>query len=49
MTCLGASDDTSIFAWTGGPLKIKGQTDRITHEDIRPNKQHMKSPIVTPG
>jgi hypothetical protein len=49
MTCSGASDDISIFAWTRGPLKIKDQTCRTTHKDVEPNKQHMKSSIVTLG
>jgi hypothetical protein len=48
MTCLGASDDTSIFAQTRGPLKIKDQTGTTTHKDVGPNKQQMKSPIITP-
>jgi hypothetical protein len=47
MRCSGASDDTSIFARTRNPLKIKDQIDRITHKDVGPNKQHMKSTIVT--
>jgi hypothetical protein len=42
------TDDTSIFACTGGPLKIKDQVDRTVHEDVGFNKQHIKSPIVTP-
>jgi hypothetical protein len=49
MMCSGDIDDTSIFAWTRGPLKIKDQAGRTAHEDIGPNKQHMKSLIVTPG
>jgi hypothetical protein len=31
-------DDTSKFACTGDPLKIKDKTARITHEDVRANK-----------
>jgi hypothetical protein len=42
-------DDTSIFTWTGHPLKIKDQMDRIVHKDIEPNNQHMNSWIVTLG
>jgi hypothetical protein len=42
------SDDTSNFAYTGGPLKIKYQAGRTTHEDIGLFKQHMKSLVVTP-
>jgi hypothetical protein len=38
MTCLGASYDTSNFACTGGPLKIKDQAGRITHKDIGSDK-----------
>jgi hypothetical protein len=49
MTCSGASDNTSIFTWTRGPLKINDQTGRTSHKDVGPNKQHMKSLIVTPG
>jgi hypothetical protein len=48
MTCSGASDDTSNFVYIRGTLKIKEQVGRTTHEDIEPNKQHMKSLIVTP-
>jgi hypothetical protein len=40
-------DDTSIFAGTRGLLKIKYQIDRTNYKDVRPNKQHMKSPIIT--
>jgi hypothetical protein len=32
--CSGASDSTSIFARTRGPLKIKDQTGRMTHKDV---------------
>jgi hypothetical protein len=42
-------DDTTNFTKTGGPLKIKDQAVKITHEDVRPNKQYMKCPIVTSG
>jgi hypothetical protein len=42
-----ASDNTSFFTRTRGPLKIKDQIGRITHKDVGPNKQHMNSPIVT--
>jgi hypothetical protein len=38
MTCSGASDDTSIFAQTRGPLKIKDQTDITTNKDVGPSK-----------
>jgi hypothetical protein len=31
-----------------GPLKTKDQSSRTTHEDVGSNKQHKKSPIVTP-
>jgi hypothetical protein len=41
-------DDTSIFVQIRGPLKIKDQAGRTSHKDVRPNKQHVKSPIVTP-
>jgi hypothetical protein len=30
-----------------GPLEIKDKTAETTHEDVKLNKQHMKSPIVT--
>jgi hypothetical protein len=49
MTCPETSDDTSIFIWIGDPLKIKDHTGRKTHKDIGPNKQHIKSPIITTG
>jgi hypothetical protein len=42
-------DNTSIFAWTRGPLKIKDQAARIAHEDVGPSMYHMKSPIITLG
>jgi hypothetical protein len=42
-------DDTLNFAGTESPLKIKDQTCRIAYKDIGPNKQHMKSLIVTLG
>jgi hypothetical protein len=48
MMCSRASDDTSIFARVEGPLKIKDQAGRTTHEDVEPSKQHIKSLIVTP-
>jgi hypothetical protein len=38
MTCSGASDDTSIFIRTRGPLNIKDQTDRSAHKEVGPNK-----------
>jgi hypothetical protein len=38
MMCSGASDDTSIFTWTRGPLNIKDQTGKLTHKEIEPNK-----------
>jgi hypothetical protein len=38
MTCSGASDDISIFAWTRGPLNIKDQADRSAHKEVGPNK-----------
>jgi hypothetical protein len=38
MTCSGASDDTSIFTQTRGPLNIKDQADRSAHKEVRPNK-----------
>jgi hypothetical protein len=41
------SNDISIFTRTEGLLKIKDQADETTHEDVGPNKHHMKSPIVT--
>jgi hypothetical protein len=41
-------EDTSIFARTRGPLKIKNQVGRTAYEDVGPNKQHKKSPIITP-
>jgi hypothetical protein len=44
-----ASDDTSIFTWTGGPLKTKDQPGRTTHDNGWPNMQHMKSLIIAPG
>jgi hypothetical protein len=30
-------DDTSIFVWTGGSLKIKDQPGRTTYDDDGPN------------
>jgi hypothetical protein len=36
MTCSGASDDTSIFTRTRGPLNIKDQTGRSAHKEIGP-------------
>jgi hypothetical protein len=32
------NDDTSIFAQTKGPLKIKEQIARIAYEDVGPSK-----------
>jgi hypothetical protein len=37
-----------FFVQTRGPLKIKYQTSKITHKDVGPNKQYIKSPIITP-
>jgi hypothetical protein len=36
MTCSGATDDTSIFTWYGGPLKMKDQSDRTTIKMMGP-------------
>jgi hypothetical protein len=38
MTCSGASDDTSIFTWTRGPLNIKDQAGKSVHKEVGPNK-----------
>jgi hypothetical protein len=38
MTCLGASDDTSIFIQTREALNIKDQTGRSVHKEVGPNK-----------
>jgi hypothetical protein len=38
MTCSRASDDTSIFTRTRGPLNIKDQASRSAHKEVRPNK-----------
>jgi hypothetical protein len=46
------SDDTSIFirAFTGpGSLKTNDQSSRITYENVRFNKHHIKNPIVILG
>jgi hypothetical protein len=32
------NDDTSIFAQTKGPLKMKEQIARIAYEDVGPSK-----------
>jgi hypothetical protein len=37
MTCLGASDDTSIFTRTREPLDIKEQTGRSANKEVRNN------------
>jgi hypothetical protein len=37
-----------FFVQTRGPLKIKYQTSKTTHKDVGPNKQYIKSPIITP-
>jgi hypothetical protein len=47
MICSRANDDTLIFSSLGGPLKTKDQPSRTTHDDVRSNKQHMNSPIIT--
>jgi hypothetical protein len=36
MTCSGASDDTSIFTQTSGPLNIKDQAGRSAHKEVEP-------------
>jgi hypothetical protein len=38
MTCSGASDDTSIFTWTMGPLNIKDEIGRLAHKEVGPNR-----------
>jgi hypothetical protein len=38
MTCSRASDNTSIFTQTRGPLNIKDQTGRSAHKEVGPNK-----------
>jgi hypothetical protein len=38
MTCLGTSDNISIFTRTRGSLNIKDQTVRSVHKEVEPNK-----------